>query len=431
MRGDERGERRAPAWLLPVLLLAGAAAGATIGGTLGHRWTEPSMEGVVLVLRLAGTVFMALLKALIIPLLVVSIVSGVGRMGDLRKVGRLAGATGVYFLATSLLAVLTGLALVNLIGPGIGASAEGAADAERITSVARSASQAIYDVIASMFPPNIAEAAVQGNFLGIIVLSLLFGVAVALEGERAHRLLEVMDVINNALFRLVRFVIWLAPVGIMGLVADRIGRAGGGDVVWNELQRLLFYALTVLAGLAFHALVTLPLLLRFAGRRSPIRYAAGLSDALLTAFGTASSAATMPVTLNRLIQRNGVSARAADLVVPLGTTINMDGTALYEAVAAVFIAQTLGYELSFAQQLTVVLTATLASIGAAAIPEAGLVTMVIVVTAIGLPAESVGLIISIDWILDRFRTAVNVWGDSVGAGVIDRFARREDPAPPG
>lgn len=419
-------DRRGSTWLLPALLLLGAIVGAVLGAALGARWRDPAFEGVVLAFRLAGTVFMSLLKVLILPLLVTSIVTGVGRMGDLRRVGRLAGYTGIYFVATTLIAVVTGMVLVNLTQPGLGAESGGAGGGGELSQVARSPAQAFFDVITGMFPSNIAKAAVEGNFLGIIVLTLLFGGALALEGPRAQPLLNLLDVANEALFRLVRLIIWFAPVGILGLVADRIGKAGGGQAVWTELQRLVWYAVTVLLGLLIHGVVTLPLILRLVGRRSPRRFATCMSESLLTAFGTASSAAAMPVTLRCVVEKNGVSQRAADLVIPLGTTVNMNGTALYEAIAAIFIAQSLGHHLTLAQELTVVVTATLAAIGAAAIPEAGLITMVLVVTAIGLPAESVAIILSIDWILDRFRTALNVWGDAVGAAVIDRWTPHEE-----
>ncbi|MBL8965212.1 MAG: cation:dicarboxylase symporter family transporter, partial [Phycisphaerae bacterium] len=206
---------------------------------------------------------------------------------------------------------------------------------------------------------------------------------------------------------------------------DRLGRAGGGAATWTEVQHLGWYSATVVAGLAFHACITLPLVLRFFARRNPFQYARGMLEALITAFGTASSAATLGVTVNGVVEKNGVSRRSADFVLPLGTTINMNGTALYEAVAVVFIAQTLGLELTGVQLAIVAITATLAAIGAAAIPEAGLVTMVLVLTAVDLPTESIGLLLAIDWILDRFRTAVNVWGDSVGAAVVD--AHRPGP----
>jgi Na+/H+-dicarboxylate symporter len=200
-------------------------------------------------------------------------------------------------------------------------------------------------------------------------------------------------------------------------------------MVWADLRALAWYAATVLVALAVHACFTLPLLLALLTGRNPARFLAGMGEALITAFGTASSAAALGLTLACLQERNGVSARAADFVVPLGTTVNMNGTALYEAVAVVFIAQRLGVELSLVSQLVVVVTATLAAIGAAAIPEAGLVTMLLVLTAVGLPAEGIGLILSIDWVLDRFRTAVNVWGDAVGAAVVDQRFPPERPSP--
>lgn len=409
-------------WLLPALLLAGAVLGGVVGSVLGPRWKEPSLEPVVLTLRLCGTVFLSLLKSLVVPLVATSITVAVARMGDLRKMGRLALWTGAFFVGTTLLAVLTGLVLVDVIHPGErGLELETAAVAsQHAAQAARTPAQAIYEVIAGMFPPNLASAAVEGNILGLIVFSMLFGAALTVQGERGRTLVEVLDVANEVLLRLVRWVVWLAPAGILGLVADRLGKAGGGAAVWHELTRLAWYAATVLFGLVLHGVVTLPILLKLFARRGPLRFAQGMLDSLITAFGTASSAATMAVTMRCAIRDNGVSRRAADFVIPLGTTVNMNGTALYEAVAAIFIAQSLGVDLSIGQQIIVLFTATLAAIGAAAIPEAGLVTLILVMTAVGLPPEGVGMILSIDWILDRFRTTVNVWGDAVGAAVIDR-----------
>jgi len=413
-------ERTGSPWLLPALMLGGAAAGAVLGSLLGARWSDPGLEPLVLAVRLCGEIFLSLLKGLIVPLVVTSVINAVTRMGDMRRMGKLAGLTAFYFLSTTFIAVGTGIFLVNLIRPG---ESGGELPATVALPETGSTAQAVYDVIAGMFPSNLFLAASEGNVLGLIVFSLLFGAVLTLEGKRARALVQVIDAANEALLRLVRYVIWLAPVGIFGLVADRLGRAGGGDVIWAELQRLGWYALTVMLGLAIHSIVTLPLLLRIFARRSPARYAAGMADALITAVGTASSAATLPVTLRCTTVDNGVSRRAAEFVLPIGATINMDGTALYEAVAVIFIAQTLGVDLAFEQQLVILCTATLAAVGAAAIPEAGLVTMVIVLAAVGLPAEGIGLILSIDWVLDRFRTAVNIWGDAVGAGILDRFVR--------
>lgn len=419
------------AWLLPLLMLVGAVAGATIGTVFGPRWSDPSFEGWALALRLLGTVFLNLLKALVIPLVVTSVITGITRMGDLRRVGRTAAGTLFFFMCTTFVAVFTGIVFVNLLQPGRVGTVDNvaslsAAQAERADV---GALQAFFEVIVGMFPPNLFAAATEGNILGLIVFSLLFGGVLTLEGKRGQALIDLIDVANEALMKLVRLVVWVAPLGILGLVADRIGMAGGGAAVWAEIQRLAWYAATVMIGLAFHGVVTLPLILRLIARRKPGRYAMNMGDSFLTALGTASSAATMAVTLRCVVEKNQVSRRAADFVIPLGTTINMDGTALYEAVAVMFIAQTLGIELSFTQQVVVLFTATLAAIGAAAIPEAGLVTMVIVLTAVGLPVEGIGLILSIDWILDRFRTSINVWGDAVGAAVIDRFLPAEEAAP--
>jgi len=336
------------------------------------------------------------------------------------------GATTLFFVSTTFFAVLTGLVLVSWIHPGAAGAATldvAADDAPRASAL-----QALADVVTGMFPPNIVAAAGAGNVLGLIVVSLAFGVALTQAPKVSKPLIDVLQAVNQALFVVVRWVVALAPLGICALVADRLGRAGGGDAVLGELQRLLAYSLTVLAGLAVHAFVVLPAILWLVTRRNPLKYASNVFEALLTAFGTASSAATLAVTMRRVVGRNRVSTRAADFVLPIGATVNMDGTALYEAVAAVFIAQSLGIELDFVSLVVVALTATLAAIGAAAIPEAGLVTMVLVLQAVGLPAEGVGLLLAVDWILDRFRTSVNVWGDTVGAAVIDRMLPTQEIA---
>jgi Na+/H+-dicarboxylate symporter len=227
---------------------------------------------------------------------------------------------------------------------------------------------------------------------------------------------------------MVRLLMWLAPPGIFGLVAGRLGAEGGGEAVWGVAKMLGAYALTVLLGLGIHSLLVLPLILRFIARRNPLTYAVGVGRALLTAFSTASSSATLPVTIESVVRTNKVSERSAGFVLPLGATVNMDGTALYEAVAVMFIAQAYGIEMGPAEQVVIFLTATLASIGAAGIPEAGLVTMVIVLAAVNIPIGGMALILVIDWFIDRCRTTVNVWGDSVGAAVIDRYEQPEEGA---
>ncbi len=395
--------------------------GLAIGAGLGERWQDPELTPLILALRASGAVFLAFLKALVVPLIVTSVVLGVAQLAGLAGFGRRALAVGLYYFATTLAAVATGLVLVNAIGPGRRVGELSARAVPTAALAGRGPAEAIYDLVLSLFPPNWIAAAAEGNLLGLIVAAVLLGAAIASVPIAAERLVPLIHALNETLLRLVRAAVWAAPLGILGLVADRIGLAGGGAAIGRELAALGAYALTVLVGLTLHGVVTLPLLLRLVTRRNPLRYASGMSESLVTAFGTASSAAALGLTMHGVVDRNAVSPLAAELVVPLGTTVNMNGTALYEAVAAVFIAQVVGIELSGVQQIVVLLTATLAAVGAAAIPEAGLVTLVLVLSAVGLPAESVGLILSIDWILDRFRTTVNVWGDAVGAAVLDRW----------
>jgi Na+/H+-dicarboxylate symporter len=401
-------------------MAAGGIGGVALGWALGPRWNEPDLEAFTLAVQVTGELFLAALKALMVPLVVLGMILGVQELGGGRSVRRLAAGTTLYFLSTTFIAVLIGLALVTWIHPGTAGSAAailGEPAPERLSALA-----SIANVVRGLVPANLFDAAAHGNVLGLIVASLAFGVALT-RIERAAPLLDALGAANRALYVLVRWVVELAPLGVLALVAERLGRAGGGDVVLAELERLLAYSLTVLAGLALHAFVVLPLVLRALAGRNPLRYFGQLLEALITALGTASSAATLGVTRRCVVERAGVSARTADFVLPIGATVNMDGTALYEAVAAVFIAQSLGIELDAASLAIVALTATLAAIGAAAIPEAGLVTMVLVLQAVGLPAEGVGLLLAVDWVLDRFRTSVNVWGDAVGAAVLDRTTR--------
>jgi len=277
-----------------------------------------------------------------------------------------------------------------------------------------------------IFPRNIFSAMVKMDILPLIIFSLLIGAALSVLGRRVRSAIEIFSALNDAIMQLVHWVMVIAPLGIFGLVAARIGRAGGFSGFMPELCSLGKYSLTVLLGLMIHGFIVLPLILKILGRRSPWLYVKGVGAALLNAFSTASSSATLPLTLQGVEEENGISNRTASFVLPLGATINMDGTALYEAVAAIFIAQVYGISMSPAMQAIIFLTATLAAIGAAGIPEAGLVTMVIVLRAVGLPVEGIGLLLAIDWLLDRFRTTVNVWGDSVGAAVIETLELRPE-----
>ncbi len=267
--------------------------------------------------------------------------------------------------------------------------------------------------------------------LPLIFFSLFFGGVLSTLGRRGGTLLSFFDGLFEVSIRMVRLIVATAPVAVFALVATRLGRAGGWEAFAGELEALGLYALTVIAGLLIHGAVTLPLVLALVGRRSPLAFLKEMLEPIIVSFSTASSSATLPVTMEALRKKAGVDSRVGNFVLPLGATVNMDGTALYEAIAAVFIAQSYGLDLTLPVQLVIVFTATLAAIGAAGIPQAGLVTMVMVLQTAGLPAEGIGMILAIDWFLDRCRTTVNVWGDAVGAATLERFIRFDTSADDG
>ncbi|HOO73004.1 MAG TPA: dicarboxylate/amino acid:cation symporter [Spirochaetota bacterium] len=275
-----------------------------------------------------------------------------------------------------------------------------------------------------MIPRNVFSALQNMEVLPVIFFSILLGLALSAIGEAGKPAIDVACSLNAAVLRLVDWIMLLSPPGIFGIIAHRVGAAGGFSGFLPELAAIGLYAATVITGLLVHALVVLPFLLSVIGRRRPLVFVSGVGVALLNAFSTASSSATLPLSMKTVENNNGISQRTAGFVLPLGATINMDGTALYEAVAALFIAQVYGIDLSAADQAIVFITATLAAVGAAGIPEAGLVTMVLVLRAVGLPVEGIGLILAIDWFLDRCRTTVNVWGDIVGTGIIETLESR-------
>ena len=276
-----------------------------------------------------------------------------------------------------------------------------------------------------MIPRNLFNAMQRMAILPLIFFSLLFGAALSVLGEKGKSVIGIISVLNDAVMKIVGWIMLLAPVGIFGIISARIGNAGGFEAFLPELIAVGKYSLTVILGLLIHAVIVLSAILYFIGKRNPYRFMTGVGAALLNAFSTASSSATLPLTMDNIEKQNGISKRTGSFVLPIGATINMDGTALYEAVAVMFIAQVYGIPMGGIEQVIIFLTATLAAIGAAGIPEAGLVTMVIVLKAVNLPIEGIGLILTIDWLLDRFRTTVNVWGDSVGAGVIETLENKD------
>jgi Na+/H+-dicarboxylate symporter len=386
-----------------IAIVLGSLAGLALGEKAGH-------------LKVVGDMFINLLKMIIIPLILASMVAGIISLGDARRLGRIGLKTFVYYMATTLLAVGVGLVLVNLIRPGVGVDM----GAEAAVDMAGRETPSLGSIIKDIIPENLFAAMAENKVLSIILFSLLLGIAISSIGEKAKPLMALFESFNAVMMKITDWIMLLAPVGVFALIAYTIGTMG-----LSVLKPLAVYMVTVILGLSIHAFVTLPVLLSLFGKYSPSKFIRDMFSAVATAFSTASSAATLPITMECLRENTGVSNKVASFVLPLGATVNMDGTALYEAVAAMFIAQAYGISLSIGQQLVIMLTATLASIGAAAIPGAGLVTMVIVLKAVNLPEQGIGMILAVDRILDMMRTAVNVWGDACGTAVVARLEGEE------
>jgi proton glutamate symport protein len=410
-------------WQILIALILAVVAGRLSG-------TDGSVLGVTLyaVYGFIGALFMNALKMIIVPLIMASIITGVSGMGGAEGLGRLGGKTLLFYMTTSLFAILTGLMFVNLLAPGIidgeparqvlGLSQQAAN--EVAAKVADRSITDLSDVFLSMIPPNVIQAAADGQMLGLIVFSLLFGFFITrIDRDRGALLGGFWQGVADVMMGITDLIMKFAPLGVFGLVAKTVAGVGAEQI--NDLAVSLgTFTLSVLLALAVHTLVTLPLMLRFLGGVSPLAHFGAMMPALLTAFSTASSSATLPMTMECVQDNARVSKRTSSFVLPLGATVNMDGTALYECVAAMFIAQAYGLELSFVTQFTVVLVALLTSIGVAGIPAASLVAITIILATVGLPAEGIGLILAVDRILDMFRTSVNVFSDSCGAVIIAR-----------
>jgi Na+/H+-dicarboxylate symporter len=394
-------------------LIVGIIAGVILGGIVGSVYPETGVRAGFL-----GKLFINALKMVVLPLIVVSITLSIMKV---ERLGSLGLKTFVYFISTTAIAVMLGIVIVSIIHPGEG----GAALTGELPEIIKGKeNMSIVEMLLLEFvSPNLFGSAVEFDVLPLIVASILFGAAFAALGRENKPIVELFTLLDKAVMKIVHWIMIFTPLGIFGLIAERIGLAGGGSRVIALAAELGMYFLCVISGLFIHGFIILPLILFLLSGRRPLDYASKVGKALLTALSTASSSATLPLTMEGVIEEAKVSPKVARFVLPLGATVNMDGTALYEAVAAVFIAQSYGIELSIAQLVIVFFTATLASVGAAGIPEAGLVTMVLVLKSVGLPVEGIGLILAIDWLLDRFRTTVNVWGDCVGAAVIDRIEK--------
>lgn len=429
-------------------------------------------------LEIGGEIFLRLLTMVVVPLVMASVMSGILGLGDVRKLGKPGLAAVSYYLMTTVLAVTIGVIMVNIVRPGVGFEPpekqqpviEISAGALHIDGEMRDSSAnphadlprdwveveidgkphflpayegiktepdigTIFEgLVLMLFSDNLLHSMVNMQLLPLIVFSIIFAGMLTTMGEKGQTLTTLLVSINDALLSFVMLLMKFAPLGIFCLVTSRFGEAFAAGEFVTQLKQLSWYVVTVLAGLGVHFLIVLPTILWFFTKRNPYQFMRHMFDALLTAFSTASSSATLPVTMECAEKNAGVSRRSTEFVLPLGATINMDGTALYEAAAAIFIAQIYAgvnpeFQFGFTEQVVIAITATLAAIGAAGIPEAGLVTMLIVLNAVGLPVEYLPLILPVDWFLDRFRTATNAFGDSVGSAVVDRtFEPETSPA---
>ena len=370
-------------------------------------------ESIVPLAEVLSEVFLRLLRMAIMPLIITSITAAVISVGERRNLGILGARTFGYYVISSLLAIVTGLILVNLFKPGVGSTIQ--LD-EAVTEIPATR-QSFGDLLIDIIPENPFAALAEGQVLPIIFFCILLGYFITQVDEPYKTQLgDFFQAAFRAMMKLTRFVVWSAPLGVFGINAMIVATTG-----FEAFRTLGFYFVVVLIGLAIHAAITLPILLRLFTGKNPMRHYRGMPPALITAFSTCSSIVTLPLTMEAVTDNSKVSEKISSFVLPIGATVNMDGTALYECVATIFIAQIYGFDLTFAEQGIVVVTALLASIGAASVPMAGLVMMSIILTAVGLPLEGVALILAVDRILDMFRTAVNVLSDSVGTVIVAKL----------
>lgn len=400
----------------------GLIAGAVVGiGVNVVGWT-PGVN-VVQALQPVGDAFIKAITMIVIPLVVASLIVGVASLGDLRTLGRMGGKTVAYYLCTTAIAVTIGITLSNIIRPGTRIAEESkqalmasyGGEAAGNIQLAEEA-PGIVQLFLDMIPLNPIEAAARGDMLPLIVFTILFGAAASmLSAEKKQALVGFFEGVNEVSMIIIHWIMKLAPYAVFALIAAVTARFG-----FDILTSLLIYSLTIVLGLLIHAFGTYALSVRFLGRLKPLDFYRRIREAQILAFSTSSSNATLPVTMQVAEEKLGTSTRVAGFVLPLGATINMDGTALYQGVAVMFIAQVFGIPLDWTTQLTVVLTATLASVGAAGVPSAGIITLALVLQQAGVPASGIALILGVDRILDMLRTAVNVTGDLSAAAFIAR-----------
>jgi Na+/H+-dicarboxylate symporter len=411
-------------WQIFIALILAVIAGSITGEDAGiGDLTFYSIYAFI------GTLFLNALKMLIVPLIASSIIMGVASVGGHQGLGRMGGKTILYYMMTSLIAILVGLTVVNILSPGI---ADGqpvkdmiglSGDVDSIKEkVEGKGAGDVAEVFLRMVPTNVVAAAAEGQMLGLIFFSLLFGFFMTRIGHPgSETIYNFWDAVYNVMMQITDWVMKFAPIGVFALVAKVVASTG-----LEAFKPLALFFISVLLALIIHMFIIMPLLLKFLGRVNPLLHYKAMLPALLTAFSTSSSSATLPLTLECVEKNAGVSNRTSSFVLPLGATINMDGTALYECVAAIFIAQAYGVDLGFGTQFTIVMVALITSVGVAGIPAASLVAISIILTTIGLPVEAIGLILAVDRVLDMCRTTVNVFSDSCGAVIIGKSEGEEN-----
>ncbi|SOD16869.1 dicarboxylate/amino acid:cation symporter [Nitrosomonas ureae] len=401
-------------------ILLGVVTGALLGFWLAVLEQQSVIvQSGLYIAKLAGTLFTDLLRMVLIPLVFTSIVVGVANLRSHRKMNRVWQIALIFFISTMMLAAILGLISANLLQPGGELQITMFQDAmQGFHATQMSLPDFFAQFLRSLFQNPIAALA-QGNVLAVVIFALLLGIALVVGGERYRNILTLMQEFLELIMMLVGWIMRLAPLGIMALVLQLVVAQDPG-----LLLTMIKFVAIVLGTTLLHGLVVLPMILYLTTGMTPLKFWLGAREALITAFATSSSAATLPVTLRCAEQHLHVKRDVAGFVIPLGATMNMDGTALYEAVAALFIANLVGIELSFSQQLIVFVTAMLAAIGAPGIPSAGMVTMVVVLQSVGLPVEAIAILLPVDRILDTLRTAVNVEGDMVGSLVVQHWINR-------
>jgi len=367
-------------------------------------------------IKWAGDIFLRGLRMIVIPLVFTSIALGVAGMGNSAALGRIAGKTILYYIVTTAIAAAVGLTLVNIVKPGVGANLN---LAEKVTSIG-TGEVSFIDQIVAIVPSNIFESMAKGDLLPIIFFAILFGLFMnKVDKKHTGTLSDLFTAIYEVIMKITFFLIRLAPVGVFSIVANVVGKqANDPQALINMAGSLGVFVLVVWGGLLIQGAVVLPTLVRVLGKQNPWRHISKMSTVLLTAFSTCSSGAALPINIRDSQEKCGISNKIASFVLPLGSTINMNGTALYECVTAIFIAQAYGIDLTLVQQIMIIFTALLAAIGTAGIPMAGMVMLTIVLSAVGLPLEGIGLVLAVEQLCDMPRTCINTYGDSCGAVII-------------